>query len=178
MRIRRSHIRATAQKLLDDYGTFKAPVPVKKIASFLNAEIREQNGPADISGFLLRERQKSSAIIGVNAKHHPNRRRFTIAHEIGHFLLHDHEDLHVDRNDSFLVMKRDEKSSTGESHVEREANLFAAELLMPYKFLGRDLEQADVLNFGNDEGIGKLAEKYKVSVQAMTIRLGSLGFSL
>lgn len=178
MRIRQKHIRAMAQKLLEDSGVSRAPVPVEKLARSLKAEVRTEDGPDDISGFLLRERGKGSAIIGVNASHHLNRRRFTIAHEIGHLLLHDHEDLHVDRNASFLVMRRDGHSSTGESHIEREANLFAAELLMPFDFLLQDLEGADTLNFGNDGAIADLAAKYKVSAQAMSIRLGSLGLTL
>ncbi|MGH9326658.1 MAG: ImmA/IrrE family metallo-endopeptidase, partial [Terriglobia bacterium] len=72
------------------------------------------------------------------------------------------------------IALRSPKSSTGTDEKEIEANQFAAELLMPVDVLSRDIlklrGKMDV-----ETAINKLASKYKVSVQAMTIRLTSLG---
>gem|GEM_PF-4555697 len=56
-----------------------------------------------------------------------------------------------------------------------EANLFAAELLMPSHFIASDLRRVRVLDLHDEEHITELAELYQVSNQAMTIRLGQLG---
>ena len=132
----------------------------------------------DLSGFLLQD--GGNAIIGVNANHHDNRQRFTIAHEIGHFVLHAREKLHVDRRDRALQLKhRDELSSAGIIVEEKEANLFAAELLMPARFLEKDvaeLEPTDLLDEGSSSALSQLAERYGVSQQALTFRLANLGY--
>ena len=66
-------------------------------------------------------------IIGVNALHHPNRQRFTIAHECGHLNLHRAritKEVHVDK--AFPMLMRDSVSAAGVEETEFEANLFAA----------------------------------------------------
>ena len=118
------------------------------------------------------------AVIGVNAQHHPNRRTFTIAHELGHYLLHESETMHLDsRKDGYTLQLRSPASATGESMNEREANLFAAELLMPARFLAKELrkKQFDLLE-DEDSVLKSLAAQCGVSVQALTIRLHNLGY--
>ena len=56
-----------------------------------------------------------------------------------------------------------------------EANLFAAELLMPAEFLEKDLADNAAFPLQDEEAIGDLARKYGVSVQALTYRLAYLG---
>ena len=153
----------------------KAPIDVKKIAERLGAEVVREAAEDHLSGFILRDSRKNTAVIGVNSNHHPNRQRFTIAHEIGHLLLHQGEKLHVDKEWSgYRVKLRDEKSSAGTNIDEMEANLFAAELLMPLRLLDADLANNAPLNI-DDDRIAKLATKYKVSAQALTLRLQYLG---
>ena len=60
------------------------------------------------------------------------------------------------------------------SDIEREANLFAMELLMPTSFLERDIKQMGGIDFADDRDIDKLAKRYKVSHSLMAIRLGQL----
>jgi len=69
---------------------------------------------------------------------------------------------------------RDGKSSKAVDPEEMEANRFAAELLMPTEFLVRDIE--DLENFDPESVVALLARRYKVSPQAMRIRLGNFGF--
>src|SRR5580765_6489946 len=106
--VRRKHIRALAERLLTEHDVRKAPVPVKEIAARLGAKVQQQQAAEDLSGFLYRDRKRKLTIIGVNSAHHPNRQNFTAAHELGHFLLHDFNDVHVDRQ--FKVWLRNETS--------------------------------------------------------------------
>jgi len=124
-----------------------------------------------MSGIVHRNKD-GSAVIGVNSSHPIQRQRFTIAHEIGHVLLHTDENLHIDKN--FPIGLRNEISGKSVDENEIEANQFAAALLMPPDFLKEDIKRfvgKDVLF-----AIRKLAKKYKVSEQAMSIRLSSLRY--
>jgi Zn-dependent peptidase ImmA (M78 family) len=175
--VRRKHVRTVVEALLKGQQVRSPSVPVEEIASDLGIEVVRKEAPDDLSGFLLRNPAGGKAVIGVNPAHHPNRQRFTIAHEIGHFLLHEGEQMHVDRaNFSFKVMLRDAKSSEGTDVEEKEANLFAAELLMPARFLERDIADMKSMTLLDEAAIGALAAKYEVSTQALTFRLAYLGF--
>lgn len=173
MRInRRRIIRTEVIELLETNLISSAPVDVERIARSLGILVRRTPTDDDISGFLLRD-AGGRAVIGVNTMHHPNRQRFTIGHEIGHFILHPEGTMHVDRT---VIKLRDRASSQGEDYEEIEANTFAAELLMPINFLSRDLQRLPPTDFHDDRRMLQLAKNYQVSVQAMTNRLVSLRF--
>jgi Zn-dependent peptidase ImmA (M78 family) len=163
------------KELLEQADIHGPPVPVDKIARAQKLELRMSQDPdSSISGFLFMGGQ--TPIVGVNAMHHTNRQRFTIGHELGHFLLHGltSPDLYVDH--SFQVLLRDDRSSEGTDEKEREANLFAAELLMPADFLRKDLQEQGQVDIESDEFIRDLARRYQVSQQAMAFRLANLGY--
>jgi len=149
-----------------------APVPVEKIAKARGARIFYQSLEDDVSGFLYRD--TAQAVIGVNTHHAPARQNFTTAHELGHLLLHDQEQLHVDHG--FRVRLRDDVSSQGTDEAEREANFFAASLLMPKEFLETDLASEDSVDLLDDDFLHGLARKYGVSTQALVNRLKNLGY--
>jgi Zn-dependent peptidase ImmA (M78 family) len=110
-------------------------------------------------------------IIGVNALHHPNRQRFSAAHELAHHKLHAQEirkAVHIDKG--FRVLLRDDVSSQGIDPLEIEANAFASELLMPQEFMKSALD-AGGLDIEDDAGIEALARKFRVSTSAMRYRL-------
>ena len=182
MGVRRKFIRETAERVLKEHCPDCPPVNVRQIAERLNIEVRLDSVEDDLSGFLYREPKTGRAVIGINTNHHPNRQTFTIAHELGHFLLHESETVHLDsKKDGYTLQLRNPDSATGESINEREANLFAAELLMPAKFLAKELrkKEFDLLDDEvlADEGVLKsLAKTCGVSVQALTIRLSNLGY--
>jgi Zn-dependent peptidase ImmA (M78 family) len=164
-------IQTNVTQLLRDGGILEAPVDVESIARNLGIVVKKTPTDDDISGFLWMS-ANSQAIIGVNMLHHPNRQRFTIGHEIGHFILHEFDEVHVDRA---VVRRRDGSSSRGEDIDEIEANTFAANLLMPVEFLERDLIRFTIFDLHDDKRITQLAKRYQVSVQAMTNRLVRLG---
>ena len=174
MSVRRKLIGEITTKLLDEHNITSAPVDVEKLCHAMHLDIRKDRVEGDISGFLYREHDKSTAIIGVNSSQHTNRQTFTIAHELGHFLLHSGEKVHVDRG--FEVRLRSDESSKGTDIDEKEANLFAAELLMPRRFVEKDIAEIGAMDLTDEETIKKLAIKYKVSAHAFAFRLAYLGY--
>jgi Zn-dependent peptidase ImmA (M78 family) len=173
MAVRRNKIRELVQELLREAKITQAPVPVWDIARKKGAKIAVDSLEGDLSGFLFRD--ASQKVIGVNTQHAQVRQNFTVAHELAHLLLHDQEQLHVDR--AFPTVRlRDAVSSQGIDDAEKEANLFAAELLMPEAFLKHDLAGRSSLDLYDEEYIPNLAKKYGVSVQALMFRLQYLGY--
>lgn len=173
MAVRRRRIRDLTQKLIEEAGVTEGPIPVWEIARAKGARIVPDALDGDLSGFLYRD--ASQKVIGVNTQHASVRQNFTVAHELAHLLLHDQESLHVDR--AFPTVRlRDDASSQGVDDAEKEANLFAAELLMPEPFLRRDLAEQHALDLYDERYIPELAQKYGVSVQALVFRLQYLGY--
>ncbi|OFZ79440.1 MAG: hypothetical protein A2583_03070 [Bdellovibrionales bacterium RIFOXYD1_FULL_53_11] len=172
MAVRWTLLKSKAKELLEKGNIRKAPVPIEKLASELNAIIRYQPFDGEVSGLVhCHERQ---IIIGVNSNHAETRQRFTIAHEVGHLLLHQTKNLHVDNLLRSAVNFRDESSSLGVDDKEIEANQFAADLLMPEDFLLQDVR--NVSSTEPEAAVEELADKYRVSIQSMAIRLSKLGF--
>lgn len=163
-------LREEAARVLKQFKVKKAPVPVQEIAAGLGAQVRYSpfDGDGDLAGILIR--RGGETVIGVNSLHHPNRQRFTIAHECGHLLLHKGE-VHIDR--SFRINKRDSVSSQAVDPDEIEANRFAAELLMPYELVMADMHKRGI-DVEDEDEIRQLALKYEVSLQAMTLRITNL----
>jgi hypothetical protein len=173
---------AAAQALLRDfeqrYDAGEAPpVPVERIASALLGlfvdeadDLRALPGaPADqgrLSGMLDAE-EMIVWVDRVEAQRSPGRRRFTIAHEIGHFVLHVPV-LHKVFPDRQVDIKEIEEGPSARLSAhrrrEREANVFASELLMPETLLA---EQAHATGFN----LPALAKRFEVSVPAMRLRL-------
>jgi Zn-dependent peptidase ImmA (M78 family) len=178
MAVRRKQIRELVERLLDRHGIIEGAVPIEKIVRSYGIEIKLDKVDHDLSGFLVRENKgKKRSLIGANKSHHPHRQRFTIAHELGHFLLHQGEPVHLDEDrQAFTLNMRNRDSSKGEDNDEREANLFAAELLLPVKFLQNDLVGKNLDLLDDSAFFDKLARKYKVSTQALTFRLANLGY--
>jgi len=171
MPIQRKKIQFLVRDLLSSSGVTRAPVPIRKIARSRGARIVLNSLESDLSGFLFRD--KSQAVIGVNTNHARVRQNFTIAHELGHLLMHDrNEQLHIDKK--YSVRLRSDISSQGVDEAEMEANYFAAELLMPTNFIKSDVQP--LVGTDADLAIQKLAEKYRVSREAMSIRLSSLRY--
>lgn len=166
---------ARASEVLLEAGIRRHPVKVDRIAKRNGIRIRYEPLDDELSGMIfLKDNQ---AIIGVNAHHRPNRQRFTIAHELGHFFLHSdilEQGAHVDTMISML--KRDQDAALGTVNIEVEANQFAAELLMPKKFIRAYLAQEGIAQtaVADDDVIENLANAFRVSVAAMAIRLTSI----
>ncbi len=121
---------------------------------------------------LIRDEDGRGVVIGVNSLHHSNRQRFTIAHECGHLRLHEGQTVYVD--ESFRINHRDEVSAKATNPEEIEANRFAAELLMPYRMIKEDLSQLQFDIEEDESELMQLADRYGVSLQALTLRISSI----
>ena len=135
-----------------------SPVPVISIAKDMRMRVFRVNGgwTDDISGSITKE--NDAYIIHVNASHPETRRRFTIAHEIAHFVLHRELIGNGIEDDAMY-------RSLLSNRREREANEYASELLMPWNLINIAIE-------GGANTIKDLATEFNVSKYAMSIRLG------
>ena len=163
-----------AHKLLKRARIKNPPVSVDKIAAILKAQLSFEpfEGEDAISGMLYRDEKQT--IIGINSSHGRPRQRFTIAHEIGHLVLHKGE-LFVDQG--VRLNFRDKRSSLAEDQQEIEANKFAAELLMPEEMIRQEVQKCTTKKkiTTEDQLMSELARVFDVSEQAMGYRLFNLG---
>lgn len=165
---RRELIEQRAQRLLDAIGIESTPVPVKEVAAHLEIEIEYADLGEGCSGVLVREGGQGKGVIGVNWADHENRQRFTIAHEIGHYILHEDNDAFVDAGYSINFRAT---TGSGTPRQEREANWFAAALLMPRAQVVAAFQSCEYDPTRDDDDLRALAAQFGVSPQAMAIRL-------
>lgn len=141
------------------------PVNLHALAARLGIKIDCRWLDEDMSGALIKNGD-GSYTIQVNALHPETRQRFTIAHELGHFVHHRH--LLGDGVNDNRAYRTDREHEYFNGRIgpreETEANKFAASLLMP----------ADVVNEMLQTGIpiDAMAEHLGVSRHAMSIRAG------
>jgi hypothetical protein len=152
-------IRRQAASLLQSAGVSREPVSLRDVVSALNLEVVRTAGEPFSCEAALEPVGDGHRIV-LPGSSPEGRRRFTIAHEIGHFVLHPHR----------LAPERNGGVNAAWQAEEREADQFAAELLMP-----EDLVREAVLLHGTDSV--RLADRFEVSRQAMQVRLRSLGLA-
>jgi len=140
------------------------PVRVGALAKALGLEVKSATLSSGISGEIRpSDTAKSGFKIRVNRHEVKTRQRFTIAHEIAHFLLHQD---YIGSGISDTVLYRSSLSS----RIEAEANRLAADIVMPVKLIREDMRKFD---YSVDEASAEeLAELYEVSKQAMKVRIG------
>lgn len=163
--------REKARAVLAEFGVKSAPVPVERIIKARNIALQYAPLEEALSGMAYIK--DGVGIIGVNALHHPNRQRFSAAHELAHHVLHPgdlEKAVHVDSG--LRVLFRDEVSAQGTDDLEVEANAFAAELLMPRDLLIAALD-GEGIDLDDDTAVETLARKFRVSASAMRYRLAS-----
>jgi Zn-dependent peptidase ImmA (M78 family) len=168
----RTRAQDAAQELLNRLGLRTLPVPVEKIAKSLDAVIRFSPLDQELSGMIYIK--EGVPLIGVNSLHHPNRQRFTIAHELGHLVLHRDlitSEVHVDKK--FPVLMRDSVSATGTDLIEIEANNFAAALLMPKALLDEALAKIE-FDIEDASPLEDLAKRFRVSRQTLEYRISNM----
>lgn len=148
-------------EVLNKY-TKEAPVQVGALAKSLGLKVVVAALPLNISG-LIKPDADGNYIIKVNRFEPKVRQRFTIAHEIAHFLLH-RDRIQAGVVDSVLYR------SKLSSRAEAEANRLAADIIMPKE----SIRKFTNLEIKNNEShiIETLAQKFEVSKQAMSIRMG------
>ena len=169
MTVNRERAEKAARRLLGTFPKSELPVPVRAIARAAGCDVKFTPLDDDLSGMAF-IKDGMRAIV-VNASHHPNRQRFTIAHELAHHQLHIpllQQGVHVDK----AIFRRDQHASSGTKDFEIEANHFAAELLMPKAFV-KGLVRPD-FDFQDDTQLEKLANLFAVSTAAIGYRIQNI----
>lgn len=167
--------RQRAGEVLRELGIVSPPVEVDEIVAQAGITVRYMPLEDDLSGMIFSN--SGVPMIVVNSLHHPNRQRFTLAHEFGHFELHMADigsEVHVDKK--YLMMARDGLSAQGFDRQEIEANRFAAEILVPWDLLTSELRDRS-FDVEDETLVAELARTFQVSRQMMAIRIGELAES-
>lgn len=167
--------RKEAERLAQRFGFTAPPIDVKRICRGLDLVLVEGDLGDGVSGLLITN--PDSARVCVSEADHPNRKRFTIAHEIGHFYLRHQfqpgEHVHIERG--HFISQRGPRASKGIDIKEIEANQFASSLLMPARMIEQEAKRMAGTGLLLDFHVAAMADTFKVSEQAMTIRLTTLG---
>lgn len=163
-----------AEEFLKENKITKYPVDIKSLIKKTGLSLVEMELPGDVSGIL--EVDKTEYTVYVHEKHHEHRKRFTMAHELGHFLIHHPKSTHIDRKSFF----RSPSSSEALNYEEIEANRFAASILMPRELIIKEINKFALEHGGDlidtDEDLIKvLVNKFNVSPASISFRLQNLG---
>lgn len=136
------------------------PINVVGIATAFGLRVYHDDLDPGISGKIIRDPGHggvSGYSIVINSSEAPNRQRFTIAHEIAHYLLHR------DKIGDGLV--DDALYRSGLSTMDEvRANRLAADILMPFELVEKSISEGA-------KSVQDLARLFRVSVQAMSVRL-------
>jgi Zn-dependent peptidase ImmA (M78 family) len=153
------HAQAEAMRLLSEAGIDEPPVNpmeiAKNIVGIVINFVTFNPEKSNIAGFY--DPQKNA--IFVNREEFPLRQTFTVAHELGHKILHEE----WAKSEDYKILLRD--SNTDQDFREQEANFFAANLLMPRFIVDR---------YWEDLSNSQLSQLFAVSVPAVKARLSFL----
>ncbi|MBV6448928.1 ImmA/IrrE family metallo-endopeptidase [Nitrosomonas sp.] len=160
-----------ALSIIQSYLT-EAPVNIEGIIRSLGIELdKKADLDDDISGQIERL-PGGSYKISVNKKDHYFRQRFTMAHELAHFLFH--RSLIGDGVDDSKAYRSTNKGKFYNTSITREhetqANQFAASILMPESLVLRLYDEFD-------SDLDELSKKLQASKQAISIRLTAMNNS-
>lgn len=147
-------------------GKIAPPVPVDDIARALDiSEIRTDSFDG-FEGMLLTDRRRSQGAILASTRHGQRRARFTIAHELGHFLMEHHV---LTAEDGFRCRAQDMRETReGRRYFKQEsqANEFAIGLLAPFRMVDLFLSKDPDLRDGQ-----RLRDALNVSLEACVRRM-------
>ena len=169
----------TAQKVLKKFWDGNLPVDVEQIAKEMGVYVSGTDLPENVSGssskIVIGDGISLYVIFHKNTGESEVRRRFTVAHELGHICLNhitpeeDGKKYRTIIDGPYNVISSDEEDRDPE---EVEANKFAAELLMP-----ADRIISAYKSLGKNGSLKDLAKKFKVSMPAVYFRLKNLGYN-
>lgn len=165
-------IHSKVNAILKSIWPIELPIDIEEIARKRGLDVLSYELGDDVSGLLAIKNGKGT--IGYNLSEPKVRRRFTIAHELGHYELHkEKSDLFIDKE--FIYRSQHSPRTVDHQVMEHEANYFASCLLMPTDQVRKELDKMDIDLFTED-GIKELAKKFEVSPTAMSLRITKLGF--
>jgi len=150
-----------ARKLLNDLNIYQPPVPVEEICGRLDIEYI-YGADIDSEALIIKGSKRITPLIAVKSnKQYKSRVRFSVAHELGHFCIPSH------LNETYLCSIEDLYNYQENKFAEKEANEFAAELLMPLHWIAQAIKTQDV----SMQLIKTLAEEYETSLTATALKV-------
>ncbi|MBQ8836416.1 MAG: ImmA/IrrE family metallo-endopeptidase [Clostridia bacterium] len=170
----KSEIIEKAKEFCEEHNINSYPVKIVDLCSKYGISVFEEYLPDDVSGIIAVRDEifddfNTNRLIVVNLSDSARRRRFTIAHELAHYMLH--------RNGSQIYAHRDAGQNGG---IENEANVFASNILMPEHLVRSALSHLEDESWGFIPSSVKaeyIADEFAVSVSAAQVRLEQLGIS-
>jgi Zn-dependent peptidase ImmA (M78 family) len=182
------------RKLSYDLDSLKLPIDIEKIIAIYSIPVIEKELTQGLSGAVIINENSNKAGIVINKIEHYNRKRFTLAHELGHFISYTRQnktgifqdyfecsDLlsgfvenKYDKNLSIAgrpQQPRNDISKIGKDLEEIFANRFAAAVLMPKNLVELELHRMQNFEDNFERNIQKIAKKFGVSETAMRFRL-------
>lgn len=164
----------TAVKKINSVNDLGVPVRIVELCQNMGFSIFRQDLPKDICGYIavdgeLKDRLETDRIIVVNESESPKRRRFTVAHELGHFLF----DFAPGTIEYYNAFETDH--NTADDPREKLASRFAAELLMPEQEFAAEYYKAFRDHEGSSEQlyetVQELSDKFLVPPKAVEVRI-------
>jgi Zn-dependent peptidase ImmA (M78 family)/DNA-binding XRE family transcriptional regulator len=152
-----------ANELLEKANVNAPPIDVLSLCAKCGVLVLKRSFREALSGFVFA--YEDGAVIGINDDQLKTRQRFTMAHELGHYLLRHHE--RSDYGGRFHIDLAEGTPPGFDWRAERAANEFAADLLMPRRLMAAA--------FAQSQDPITLASTFNVSQVAMGIRLDALG---
>lgn len=146
----------TQKIILNELGELKAPIDIEKIIEEYGIEVIRGEFEQNESGAI--KIVEWGARIVVNSTEPVVRQRFTLAHELGHYISY-----RVQKKTGTIVEYRDGTSSLGSSEEEVFANRFAASILMPIPIISHMI--------GKTDDLSEIARNLNVSKEALTHRI-------
>ncbi len=138
------------------------PVDVHALAANLGLPVRFDRALGKNAGMIEQDPQAPAGYsIYINRNDPPRRQRFTLAHEIAHYVLH------ADMIGDGITDSPMYRSKLSDEY-ERQANRLAADILLPAKSVRAEYRTC--------RAVVPLADRFDVSADAMRIRLKELGF--
>jgi len=152
-----------AATIVHHYGTIDLPIPLYRIAHDVGINEIIAADTASFEGILVADVGKSAGSIAYNSTSRLERARFTIAHELGHFLIPTHDARAQCGKAELGIFK-----STNSRHAkEAEANRFAANLIMPHDFFVPQIRRLGSPELAH---VIELAKRFCVSREAAARR--------
>lgn len=159
------------------YDDTNEAVDVVEVAKKLGFAVGSAGLDEGVDGFIIiQEGQKeilgikTDKLIGVNAANGLTWKRFTVAHEIGHYMLHYNRE-----QDHGMYAHREH--AKGKDETENEADYFAANLLMPREKFKAKYDELKGKGLSEEELTVLLADKFIVTQPMVKRRFEELGIA-
>jgi Zn-dependent peptidase ImmA (M78 family) len=173
MRTAIKNINNQVKAIFNEIKVDSLPVKIEDIAKQRGLRVMPYAFDEDISGVLVIE--DGQGTIGYNQSESRVRRRFTIAHELGHYELHKEKSkLFMDKGFRAIFHRKNTGITEDTKKMEEEANAFAASILMPDHLLIKELEKIE-FDLSSEDDIKNLAKIFDVSSTAMYYRIRNSG---